>query len=380
MKIDEDFVIQCQENLVQTLQEHGIDDNKISEIIESGYIKWNYALQFNEIKIEPCVLDTFYGNKYSGLIPIESFIKYITEGEIPKSQLITKYYTVKSLQEAEKILSTERHSKYYNYGKLSFRGQSKEYWLKRKVPNPFRKDNLNRERFIVPSFWRSCINNHNPASRPTNQNFMFNIFPPYNFAYNLIIKGGVFDKNDIYDASFSRDISLVEQHYGRKTIGLDITYDLSTAFFFASHQFAEVEGASKKYTYLPIKKGEHKGVVYCFVFRDPSVNKTEWMIKSVKAFQHIPPLRPLRQSCALPNFHSTEVNAAATDLDAVFFLDENFDTSGLPSKEYLFPDVKEDLFYGALLREKKRIMEIIEKEGDVNGISDVWDEFTEYKF
>ena len=308
-----DFFISCQEELATMLQEYGIDDRKISDIIESGYIKWNLVLSSNKPKIEPHVLDTFYGTKHpSGLIPFEIFIKYIAQDTIPQVPLGTKYYVVKSLQEAEEILSSERHSKYHDSGMLSFRGQTKEYWLKRKVPNPIRKDDSNKERFIAPSFWRFCINNHNPASRTVDQKSMLDMFKGH-YPYSQIISERASNENVIHDLFHSGDISIVDQHYGRKTIGLDITYDLKTAFFFASHQFTEVEGASKKYTYLPIKKGEHKGIVYCFVFRDPLVKRTEWMIKSVDTFQHIPPLRPLRQSCALPYFHVHEVNAAATD-------------------------------------------------------------------
>lgn len=371
--ISDDFVLSCQKELGITLQEYGIDKNKISEVIESGYFQWNVGYP---PKTAPCVADRFYGSKIpSGLIPINVFIEYLNGGNIPQYSECIKHYTVKSLQEAEEILSSERHKKYNESGSLSFRGQTKEYWLRRKIPNPYAKNHLNDERFIVPSFWRSCDKYHNPAHRVHGQTSILNTESADRLIYGDISSNSDSENERRYNTHkiegyFSNEIPQIEQHYGRKTIGLDVTFDLATAFFFASHRVKEKDTNSKKYTYLPIKKGEHKGVVYCFVFSMPSVYKSEWQIKYLKTFQDIPPLRPIRQSCALPAFHFNEVNAAARDLDAIFFLDKNFDQTGLPSKEYLFPDSNEDLFYSALIREKKRFMDK----------DDTWKDFVEYEF
>ena len=364
----------CQKKLEITLQEYGIDKNKISEIIESGYYQLNVGYP---PKTVPCVADSFYGNKVpSGFIPINVFIKYLNEGNIPQYSEYTKHYTVKSLQEAEEILSSERHKKYNESGRLSFRGQTKEYWLKRKIPNPYAMNHLNDERFIVPSFWRFCNEDHNPANRFNEPLSIFKTFLADRLIYGDISSNTNSENERRYnihkvEGPHLNEIPLIEQHYGMKTIGLDVTFDLAIAFFFASHQFTKIDTNSKKYTYLPIKEGDHKGVVYCFAFTDPSVYKSDWEIKYLKPFQHIPPLRPMRQSCALPAFHFNEVNIAVRDLDAIFFLDKNFDQTGLPSKEHLFPDSNEDLFYGAVIQEKKRFM-----DGKINP----WDEFVEYEF
>ena len=71
--------------------------------------------------------------------------------------------------------------------------------------------------------------------------------------------------------------------------------------------------------------------------------------RDVGLFRNLQPLRPIRQHCGLPAFHVHEISAAVRDLHAVFYLDKAFDTVGLPSASYLFPNRKEDPFYGALL-------------------------------
>jgi hypothetical protein len=77
------------------------------------------------------------------------------------------------------------------------------------------------------------------------------------------------------------------------------------------------------------------------------------MVKKLDLFQHLPPLRPRRQKCALVGFQYNEIAAAALDLDAVLFLAEDFSVEGLPKAKHLFP-IKRDKFYMALLEEKKR--------------------------
>ena len=133
----------------------------------------------------------------------------------------------------------------------------------------------------------------------------------------------------------------MEQHYGYKSIGLDLTFDVSTALFFATNRFVLLDGARNSGDYVPVKTGEHQGVLYCFVFEDPPLTASENMVRDIGIFEHCPPRRPVIQRCALPGFGPLNFNEAAIDIEAVFYLNKDFDSQNLMAKEDLFPiDVK----------------------------------------
>jgi hypothetical protein len=151
------------------------------------------------------------------------------------------------------------------------------------------------------------------------------------------------------------------------TIGLDVTFDLATAAFFASHSFSLKPNG--KATFEPVAANTNVGVIYCFVFRDPPVKKTNALISELRMFEHLLPVRPIRQTCALRTFDVTEIAAASLDLDAVLYLDSDFALAGLPGREYLIPGA-DDPFYQALLEQK-----------NIGGpVGEVWKEIVEYDF
>ncbi len=158
-------------------------------------------------------------------------------------------------------------------------------------------------------------------------------------------------KDIIVSPYYKQTLTALEQHYGLQTLGLDVTFDLGVAFFFATNQF--VKKSNGKATFVP-KDDFKESVVYCFRFSSPAVYKTNWLIDKIDIFSHIPPIRPLRQTCALPFFHFTEINAAAANISIKIALDKNFDMTGIPEARNLFPDSDEDLFYKELLRMKKK--------------------------
>lgn len=159
-------------------------------------------------------------------------------------------------------------------------------------------------------------------------------------------------------AEMSEEPVLIEQHYGMPTMGLDLTFELSVAAFFATHQLVRTE--SRLADHIPVAEGEHQGVIYCFVFEDPPVVKSARLITKLELFDHCPPLRPLRQKCAFEFFHSENFNEAAVELDAMFFLKPDFDVARVPNKYELFPGPAEDSFYRALIESKRLHIDIFE--------------------
>ncbi|WP_220384641.1 hypothetical protein, partial [Klebsiella pneumoniae] len=85
------------------------------------------------------------------------------------------------------------------------------------------------------------------------------------------------------DNSYALDIMQVEQHYATQTVGLDISFDIETAIFFATHKF--LFNSDGKAYHSKVKKGEHNGVIYGFCFRDPPVKKTEFLIEKFDLFK-----------------------------------------------------------------------------------------------
>jgi hypothetical protein len=142
----------------------------------------------------------------------------------------------------------------------------------------------------------------------------------------------------------------VEQHYATQTAGLDISFDIETAIFFATYKFLFNSHGNAYHS--KIKKGEHEGVIYGFRFRAPPVKKTEFLIEKFDLFKTYRPERVLRQNCALPLFCDYERNIAITDLDFIIYLDKDFDYEGKREPSYMFPNIKEDRFYGKLLELK----------------------------
>jgi hypothetical protein len=116
------------------------------------------------------------------------------------------------------------------------------------------------------------------------------------------------EEEHVFSAHTSNEAPLLEQHYGMLTIGLDVTFDPATAFFFASHSFP-TEG--RRVRCEPVARGIHRGVVYCFVFEWPPVKDTEFLARDISLFRNLPPLRPIRQHCGLSAFHVNEIAAGS---------------------------------------------------------------------
>ncbi len=347
--------------LIQSLEEKSIAES----VVASGYYLFQEGSRM-------WIGDSWYGNKvFIGRIPKDPFIAYLNNGsfriEGKEVRADPTCYRIKSLDDAMDVLSTGRHKRYIDNGQLSFRGQTREHFVQRPVPNPFMRTEDGKERLALPAFWRRYSGKWNERFRwrPT-QLLRANLGDPQVY----LLAGGIDVPIDdlrrwkelplpdiaqdaaaaqyAFDPSFN--IPLVQQHYGFPTSGLDVTFDLKTALFFASHAF--VRTSDGKGHYNPLSPHEMAGVVYCFRFIDPPLKSTSSLVTEVGVFEKYPPVRPLRQSCALPQFDSLAINEAMADLDAILILDQDFDPSGIPSAPDLFPSRNDDPFYRVILEAK----------------------------
>lgn len=364
--------ISSQKKLARKLANVGVPKTDIKRILDSGY----YFLSEVANGEGAYVGDSFYGSKFHiGFIPFSRFVQSIYSSSSYPHARINKY-NVKSINEIFDILADNR---WYAGNRMSFRGQTQEYFTKRQFPNPFEALPDGRERLILPGYWRKYNTDWNKRFNAPDYHSIFkSIYGDFITYYGLpspniiaeynIKKYGIHSMSDMedFDEDFNKeyfkrwqnikvapcgDLPIVEQHYGFDTPFLDVTFDIKISLFFATHRYIERDGLAY---YEPIPRGEHKGLVYAFVFHDPSVVATRDRVDTLPAFNHIHPTRPVRQKCALRLFDQYSINEAATDIDTIFYLDKDFDMDGIATFEELFPSPIEDKFYEVLIEVKKK--------------------------
>ena len=344
-----------EERLIEVLRERNVSEDLIDKVIDSGYIIRSFVDPFSG-KTWESVSDKMFGSKqFSSSFDVDKFIEYIQgDYEFPKLPDFVEY-TAKNYEDIKRILSDPRRQHYIKEGQLSFRGQTSQYTYKRKIPSPVRAGKDGREISIFPGLFRQNEEfysfKHKYEEKRSLQQFLSELEPN--------------NPNVYLDSSFAYDIMRVEQHYATQTAGLDISFDIETAIFFATHKF-QFNTAGRAY-HTKIAKGDHKGVIYGFCFRDPPVKKTKFLIREFDLFKTYKPERIIRQECGLPLFSDYDRNIAITDLDFIIKLDKDFDYEGKKDPEYMFPNTQEDLFYGKLLELKDKYPEllsnIVEYEG-----------------
>jgi len=357
----------------ETFISYGIDESTADRLAKSGYWSNNPSSSLPS-DTEPRIADSFYGSKLGlGSASVSNFFSP------PSWKVAPPEYEVSSIREIHEVL--ERPENACHLGGMSFRGQTREYFTKRPYPNPIAEIN-GQERLIIPGYWRKFSDNWNdrfdaPAYRSIFQSVLGDDLLYYGIPnwqtlgarnyerYGLHTMSNLEDFPDPESREYGRrwravkvagmlnpDLPIVEQHYGIETIGLDVTFDISVGAFFAAKKFTWRDDATAFYAEIP--PGEHRGVIYCFVFRDPRLTETQDMAREIAAFDHIEPTRPIRQKCALPCFDFASINEAVGDLHCIFRIAPDFDPVGLPSADDLFPTPAHDPFYHAALAIKRQ--------------------------
>jgi len=110
----------------------------------------------------------------------------------------------------------------------------------------------------------------------------------------------------IHNSYLTNECISLEQHYGFETTHLDITFDLPTAVFFALNQWNKIDNDSA--TYIRDERLDSEPTVFCFLFPREDVYYKRDMITGYDMFDTTPPLRPIRQKCAVFRTDSLEFN------------------------------------------------------------------------
>jgi hypothetical protein len=329
--------------LIAKLEEYGVDQSRIDDVIDSGYILRGFWDSFSKTTRDS-VSDCMYGNKqFSSVFEIEKFIEYLNgDNAFPSHQELPRY-VASSRADIDQILSDERRAYYIGEGSLVFRGQTRQHTFRRKIPNPVRADSSGEEISIFPGIYRQNSQYYSFASAIESKEI------PMGFLRLLE------PDPDIELGFVHYDIMRTQQHYLCPTAGLDITFDMDVALFFATHQFEQAQDGTARYR--KVASGDHEGIIYCFRFRDPPVKKTQFFISEFDLFKTYPPERILRQSCGLPLIGDYERNIALCDIDCVIQLNKDFDESTYDPM-HLFPPTSTDLFYARLLELRERIPDV----------------------
>jgi len=329
-----------QESLKMSLREHGLNDRRVRDVLDSGYFLRTWGDPFSG-RTWTTVSDFMYGNKQnSSSFELGKFITYINGvNSFPPLPSFVEY-TARSRVDIDEILADDRRTHYIKEGSLSFRGQTRHHTFKRKIPNPVRSDSSGAEISLFPGAYRQKLTDYRfeeVVEETRTLQYLLHKLEPNN--------------PDVFADSFhAYDLMRTEQHYATQTRGLDVSFDIDVAVFFATQRFERTENNKARYT--KVLSGNHTGVIYCFRFRDPPVKKTQFLIEEFDLFKTCRPERVLRQHCGLPLIGDFERNIALCDIDCIIHLDKNFDGADAYTARDLFPPVDADPFYAKLLELK----------------------------
>ena len=329
-----------QESLRKLLEERGLDQHRVQDVMDSGYFLRDWIDPFSR-KTWTTVSDLMYGNKqFSSSFPTDEFITYVNgKNTFPPVPEFVQHIA-RSKADIENILSDQRRAHYIKDGTLTFRGQTRQHTFKRKIPNPVRASSSGAEISVFPGIYRQNAATYSfatPIEEKRTLQFLLHKLEPGNPEVYL-------------DSAYAYDVMRTEQHYATQTRGLDVAFDIDIAIFFATHRYER--GDSNKARYVRVRSGDHTGVIYCFRFTNPTVKRTEFLVQDFDLFKTYRPERILRQQCGLPLIGDYERNIALPDIDCIIWLDKDFDCQDAHDPAHLFPPGSEDPFYARLLELK----------------------------
>ena len=326
------------QKLMEMLRDAGITEPLVQSVVESGY----HIKHWSDLKggTYETVSDHMYGSKQSSSsFEFEAFVRYLNGEDSSDVALPFTEFVVRNMDDINAVLAAPHLKRFLTDGSLTFRGQVREYRLRRSVPNPYRRALDGTELSILPG-----------AFRQFGPEYRFSVEPPEGTSMEWLLDELEPNNPDVYfDSHFAYDPMRVEQHYASQTSGLDLTFDINTALFFATHQFTTENGIA---TLNPVATGAHRGVIYLFRFTQPSVRKSEFFVDSFDLFKTYPPERILRQNCGLPLLGHHERNIAICDIDCILRLHPKFEHAGLRNPKEMFPSTAQDPFYRKLLELK----------------------------
>ena len=136
-------------------------------------------------------------------------------------------------------------------------------------------------------------------------------------------------------------LSTLLQHYGVDSPVLDVSNDIDTALFFATHNYSRNQDGS---TYNPVGSNEGKSIIYVFQFNQQEMEP----IKRDFVIDKLSPVRPERQACVVIQSSPFAVNLPNEFLVGAIRLEGSGPWESDRDMLHLFPDDSEDFFLRTL--------------------------------
>jgi len=259
--------------------------------------------------------------------------------------------------------------------KLLFRGQTAHHETTRLIKNPYLLIEGLGETSLIPSIWRNLLKNR-PQSFHHFYGFslpqwseiilsQFNMQEVDRRVADLRNRGEwIYSPQDMEDSDdplvslfgrvrldlmMGQDHNLADllntllQHYGLLSPYLDLSSDLRVAMFFSSHRFIPNRNDTH---YQFVGSNGSKSILYLFKHKQDEMAE----YAHDRVLHDLQPLRPKRQSCVVCRSSPYAINLASLYLVGAIRIDFELPESERLSTQEIFPDVHEDNFLAALLK------------------------------
>lgn len=350
------------EHTFDVFKRAGLDEIESNQLWESGY---------GCCKRSDIIIDRYYG----GLINSSDLISRLMPSQVnelfssPRSRVWVK--SASSLKDVHQIVSNaqEECSK-----QLLFRGQLKNYFVERKINNPYFTIHDLGEISILSSFWRKALSKNRNSFIDFESLFLFEWSKIFYTAFDIddieerhaeALKNGeyMYSMQDMADSddpilsefgnhrldltmgmnhNLADTLSTLLQHYGLLSTVIDLTTSLDVSLFFATHKYSCINGVSN-YDFV----GTNNGRSVLYLIR--SDEKEMVRHYQDRVLDRIPPERPKRQHCVVSRSSPYAVNLPAFYLEGIINLEFDLIESELNmDMRHLFPDEEEDQFLKAI--------------------------------
>lgn len=347
------------------LRDVGCTPDQIRRLTTSGFVA---------IGDQAILIDRFYGGYLSSTDGRTRFpLSYDTiEAIIAEATDDRGGFPLFVASSPEDVRSIVSEIESESHQSLVFRGQVNHYDLVRGVRNPAFHHPMLGETSLIPSVWRSLLERHpiclgdfvgwhlfewskvlyssfdidavDAAIEASGENpGLMSIDDMADHPDPVVSEFGQFRRalNLDYNFNLATALHTLLQHYGLLSPVLDVSRDIETAMFFATHRY---DRSNNLAAYTPVGSNQGASIIYVLRFnrREMEPDARDFVLEKLS------PLRPERQSCVVVRSSPFAVNLPADFLVGAIRLTGDGPWKLPIDQRHLFPDDGQDQFLKAL--------------------------------